>query len=159
MSEKYRQAYIYADLSRQFCDVYGAYSAYYPDVMDSSEVQLFLVCHALELALKGWILLREDNQTPEKLRHKYGHNLSMLARDAKQYYDPITVYLPLIEDLNVSYKAKLYDYPDIKDNGVKVPVDLDSLATFASRCRFDLDAVHQAWIKQGMSQASGEPQP
>lgn len=135
---KYWQVARYCDLSSQFDDAYRVYAEGHQQHTIAREVELYLVCHALELALKGWLILREPGATPKKLKTQYGHDLGRLAEAVAAHYQGITPHLALIGQINQSYQFKDYEYPDIDDKGINVPMPLGPFAEVASDCRFDL---------------------
>jgi hypothetical protein len=111
----------------------------------ADEVELFLICHALELVLKGWLLLRVPGMTARKLASRdYWHNLVKLAKEVSPHYPDIEPYLALIGDLarrgetGEPFVHRKYGYPDIEDKGIPVPMPLEPFADFVTQCRFDL---------------------
>lgn len=136
--QRYRQVSRYVDLSSQFDEAYRAYAQGHQQHAIAREVELYLVCHALELALKGWLILREPGATPKKLKKQYGHDLGRLAEAVVAHYQGIEPHLALIGQINQSYQFKDYEYPDIDDKGINVPMPLGPFAEVASDCRFDL---------------------
>lgn len=92
---------------------------------------MFLLYHALELALKGWLLLSVTGMTPERLRGEYGHGLRQLGEAAEPHYPAVGEYLPL---MSVLERLK-YAYPDFSDEGVPVPSEMKQFAGFVSNCR------------------------
>ena len=84
-------------------------------------VKLLILGHALELIMKGWLVLYEGNpvsltgkqkralaQTgqpaPKTLIQDYGHDLEQLAADVVKYYPPLQPYLdktiPMVDRIN-----------------------------------------------------------
>ncbi len=72
-----------------------------------------LLCHATELALKGW-LADTGLYTEKMLKDAFGHNLEKLVDEVKQVYGPspeLTECAAFVATLNVDYKGKSYEYP------------------------------------------------
>lgn len=148
LADKHWQIYLFCDLSRQFTEAYRAYvrrsSQRLAQRTVADAVELFLVCHALELALKGWLLLRMPGMTVSKLKRQYGHNLIKLANEVLPQYPNIQPHLSLIAalsrwgDIDEPFNHRDYGYPDVEDKGIPVPMPLDPFADFVAQCRFDL---------------------
>jgi hypothetical protein len=116
------------------------------------QVKLYLLCHALELALKGWLLLRDPKATPSSIR-KRGHKIGALGRavtggvpgeEHETYYHPVELFLPLIGQLETSYDNPFdYTYVNLDANQQdtrdhKVPEDMKAFADFVAECCADL---------------------
>jgi hypothetical protein len=132
----------YQLLSQQFIEAYRAYAAR-PSLARSrasgidfppQEVEMFLLYHALELALKGWLLLSVPGMTPKQLKKDYGHTLADLGAAVEPYYPTVRGYLPLMGEL----ERWKYAYPDLSDDGYTAPWKMEPFAEFVSNCRFDL---------------------
>jgi len=73
----------------------------------------FLLCHALELALKG-LLVDTGQYNEDELKAKFGHDLEKLANKVKQVYGSfpeVDACMGFISILNPDYKSKGYEYP------------------------------------------------
>src|SRR5437762_1875067 len=73
----------------------------------------FLLCHALELALKG-LLVDTGRYNEDELKAKFGHDLEKLAITVKQVYGSfpeVDTCIGFISILNPDYKSKGYEYP------------------------------------------------
>ncbi len=152
MSNNYWPIWRYCALSAQFSEAYRAYasrpSQQHLERRAPDEVELFLICHALELALKGWLLFRAPGMTVKKLQHVYSHDLFKLASDVAPYYPAIGPFLPLIQaigynaEVNEVFSHRNYGYPDSEDKGIPVPMPLKPFAEFVVQCRFDLSMAN-----------------
>ena len=73
----------------------------------------YLLCHALELILKSW-LVDTGKYNEDKLKEKFGHDSEKLVNRVKQVYgtskelDPCAAFASI---LNPDYKSKGYEYP------------------------------------------------
>lgn len=56
-----------------------------PPKHDFLSMKHYLLCHALELTLKGW-LVDTGNYNEEILKRRFGHNLENLADEVNQVY-------------------------------------------------------------------------
>ncbi len=73
----------------------------------------FLLCHALELALKG-LLIDTGQYNEDQLKAKFGHDLEKLAKTVKQVYGAfpeVDACMGFISILNPDYRSKGYEYP------------------------------------------------
>jgi hypothetical protein len=74
----------------------------------------YLLCHALELTLKSW-LVDTGKYNEDKLKKKFGHDLEKLANAVKHEYDEpipeLNACSGYIQVLNPDYKSKGYEYP------------------------------------------------
>lgn len=94
----------------------------------------YLLCHALELALKGWLMLEGDD--PEMLRKRLGHDLGALLHRVIEVYGARAFpedHAELIGDLNRSYRGKDYEYPARTDPLISIS-PLSVLAKFVNFC-------------------------
>lgn len=132
----------YHMLSSQFIEAYRAYVARPSQEhlrasgheFPPQEVEMFLLYHALELALKGWLLLSVPGTTPEQLKKDYKHGLAELGADVEPYYPAVKEYLPLMGEL----ERLKYAYPDFSEEGFPVPWEMKPFAEFVSNCRWAL---------------------
>ena len=132
----------YQGLSSQFIEAYRAYAARPSQEhlrasrhdFPTDEVEMFLLYHALELALKGWLLLSVPGMTPERLRGEYSHSLRQLGEAVEPHYPAVGEYLPLLDEL----ERLKYAYPDFSDKGFPVPWEMKRFAEFVSNCRWGL---------------------
>lgn len=81
----------------------------YPDVTDLLSPKFYLLCHALELALKSW--LRKEGYTVKQLV-KFDHNLIALLAELIDNHGVIVPpdAIQAIELANDYYDTKQYEY-------------------------------------------------
>lgn len=82
---------------------------------DPISLKHYLLLHALEVALKGWLILEGDQHEPERLSQRpFGHDLGTLLDRVITVYGVDAFpgdYRPLIDELNRTYRGKDYEYP------------------------------------------------
>ena len=74
----------------------------------------YLLCHALELTLKGWLVDTGKYNEKMLMGKKLGHNLEALANEVKLSYglfNELDACMGFIYVLNSDYKSKGYEYP------------------------------------------------
>ncbi len=142
--ERCDRASTYHYMSWEYLEFYQAAASQHPDDFGGSasltSPKLFNLCHALELAMKGWLILKEGMpesiasgqrrtlrqagiDIPKTLKD-YSHHLAHLAADAGQYYPPLLAQMQIWEHLTKSYwgddsdaerrRTRDYEYPEGK---------------------------------------------
>jgi len=74
----------------------------------------YLLCHALELTLKGWLVDTGKYNEKMLMDRKLGHNLEALANEVKlscELFHELDACMGFIYVLNSDYKSKGYEYP------------------------------------------------
>ncbi len=113
----------YYHVAWEYQIAYDAVAENKPNQLELASAKLFLLCHALEATMKGWLILREGI-SKEKLRKKYGHDLAKLAFSAGQYYPALLQNAKHLDRLNDSYwggGTRDYEYPEGNDQIEYVP--------------------------------------
>src|SRR5258708_31174303 len=113
-----RRAIGWSASGSEFLRLYEAAAKEAPDDWELTSAKLQTLGHALECAMKGWLVLREGADfTDNKVRAKYagnsGHDLSRLARAAGQHYPVLLKDLRPIDHLNkidVGCGRREYEY-------------------------------------------------
>jgi len=78
-----------------------------PTRINYSAVTFFLLGHAAELLLKGFLYMRGSDIVELK---KHGHNLAALVTKVKQAGLPTDIQLQAIKKLSLSYNSKGLEY-------------------------------------------------
>jgi hypothetical protein len=123
-------------------DYLAAAKAYRPNARQGSPVTAFLSCQSIELSLKAFLTLKGLNR--DKLKGKFGHNLTKLAATAHEYGLAEFVQISgddgklLIAATDWYDKNKRLQYAVIGDvgTGLKYPDD-EALEALASRLQCD----------------------
>lgn len=128
-AERRQRTLLYYGAARQYLEGYRIIAQQRPDEIELEDAKHFLLCRSLELALKGWLVLREGTSQAElrnmrpnyKGMREFGHNLKNLAEATAKYHATVQALLPSINWLNQSYQSKDYEYPEwADDDGVSV---------------------------------------
>lgn len=104
----------YWSVAAEYLETYTIVAERKPKEEELTSPKLFLLCHALETAMKGWIVL-ENGTSTQKLKSRYSHDLVKLARAAGKHYPRVEQNLGLVELLNASYwggGTRDYEYPE-----------------------------------------------
>lgn len=107
----------YYHVAWEYLEAYNAVADSKLDELELTSAKLFLLCHALETTMKGWLILREGI-SKEKLRKKYSHDLAKLAFSAGQHYLVLVQNAKHLDRLNDSYwggGTRDYEYPEGND--------------------------------------------
>lgn len=97
-------------------EFYHTYAVLMEDKSDRHDflaMKHYLLCHALELTLKGW-LADTGNYNEKILKERFGHDLEKLAIEVKQVYGlspELAACSDFISIVNNDYKSKGYEYP------------------------------------------------
>lgn len=147
----------------EFIEAYDVISAAHAQThtkrkdLELPNAKLWLLCHALEVTLKGWLVLKENaplrsersgapGVRPLKGRDGYGHDLDALAAAVAAYYPAIQPWINGIRHLNQSYwgaGARDYEFPE--GNRLRHHLSpLDGFADFIRACRNELGLAIQA---------------
>lgn len=126
----------YRQYAWEYLEAYNAVASQWPaesfEDQGLLEPKLFLLCHALELSMKGWLVLREGlpvrpsptapkqigKQAPTTVKG-YGHRLANIARAAGEHHKLLLKHLDTIEHLTISFwgsssipGSRDYEYPE-----------------------------------------------
>ncbi len=148
-----RRAIGWSASGSEFLRLYEAAAKEAPDDWELTSAKLQTLGHALECAMKGWLVLMEGADfTDSKVRAKYagnsGHDLSRLARAAGQHYPVLLKNLRPIDHLNSSYWGggkRDYEYPVGNKNIAFVPAS--ELVQLIRPCLMQLSAEIQRVIQ------------
>lgn len=118
--------------------------------LELADVKLVLLCHALELTLKGWLVLKENTPLHSKRESSgvrglkgpggFGHNLDELVKAVTPHYPKLQPWAARFRYLNESYwgnGARDYEFPE-GNPGRHIISPLDDVAAFIRGCRDDL---------------------
>src|SRR5260370_11760280 len=136
--ENCTRAEYYYRVAWEYLAAYDAVAKSKTNGLELTSAKLFLLCHALETAMKGWLILREGI-SQEKLRKKYGHDLAKLAFSAGQHYPALLQNAKHLDRLNDSYwggGTRDYEYPEGEDRIEYIPPD--ELVLLVKPCLQDL---------------------
>lgn len=138
----------YYRVAWEYLEAYNLIAAQRPADFDEVVApKLFLLCHALEVAMKGWLVLREGASKTDLARTRpskknpdvLGHNLEALARAAGKHYPVLLANRDTMHRLNASYwgdGTRDYEYPE--GNRVLNHVSPSELARLVKACADDL---------------------
>jgi hypothetical protein len=100
--------------SFEFYQTYCVVEANKPHDSDFIGMKHYLLCHALELTLKGWLVDTGNYNENMLMGRKLGHNLEALAIEVELTYGQfpeLNACTGFIQVLNADYKGKGYEYP------------------------------------------------
>ena len=101
--------------SMEFYQTYAVIEQAKSPAHDFIAIKHFLLCHALELALKS-LLVDTGSYNEKMLKDKFGHDLEKLANRVKQEYGSfpeVDACMDYIQVLNPDYRSKGYEYQSI----------------------------------------------
>jgi HEPN domain-containing protein len=104
-------SYVFFGRAVQFQRAFGELKE--PDYPPHDWPRYFMLCHAIELALKAYLALK--GATYKQLKYDFGHNLTELLTEAtKKGLSPTAPTHEAINALNEAHTEYWHRYPDIE---------------------------------------------